>query len=103
MSIPTELLGRYECIEPSENMLRVWHIIHDLSRDIYVVLWGRMGNKAQVVEYDEKKALTKIRSKIKSTSKRPPYVKRDGYDETQGALSVSFIMSLKEEIENGSK
>jgi len=98
MAIPNELLGRYECIEPSINAKRVWHIIHDMSRDIYIVSYGRMGGTAKNIEYEEKRALREIKNKMRRTSKRPPYVKVAGYQEEDGSLAINFIVSLAREV-----
>ena len=96
--IPTYLLGRYECIEPEINARRVWHIVHDQTRNIYIVSYGRKGNRAVNIEYNEKQALEKIKSKMKYTSKRPAYIKVKGYEEVIGSLVVNFIADLAREF-----
>jgi hypothetical protein len=95
--IPTYLLGRYECIDPEINARRVWHIVHDQTRDVYIVSYGRINGHATNIEYNEKQARIKIAGKRKDTSKRPAYVKREGYEEVIGSLAINFICSLVDE------
>lgn len=90
--IPKEYLGRYHYVNPSENSNKFWHIVLDMSTQEYVCTWGRIGNNAPPpVIYDEKKAWTKIREKIKKG-----YFKQTGYMETTGTQSVHFIKTLCE-------
>ena len=96
--IPTYLLGRYECIEPEINACRVWHIVHNQTNNTYIVKYGRIGRGVKNIVYNEKQAMAKVKGKLKATSKRPAYVKRDGYEEVIGSLAANFIIDLAKEF-----
>jgi len=82
-------LGRYEFIDMSINSCKFYHIIHDLSRNVYIAKWGRIGNAPQSKEYTESQARKKISEKIKKG-----YVHKEGYPAVRGSAAVNFIRSL---------
>jgi len=94
--VPTEMLGRYEFTEnyigDRSGSHKFWHIVLDMSTQTYICTWGRIGEHSpDPVTYDAKKAMTKIKEKIKKG-----YLKVKGYDETTGCQSIHFITKMCE-------
>jgi len=83
-----EVFGRYECIDPSKNHNKFWHIVVDRTNNKVYATWGRIGNRSPTPkEYTIAQAEKKVREKIKKG-----YVKRDGFLEEVGHNSLNFIL-----------
>ena len=81
------IYGRYECIDPSKNQKKFWHIVYDRSTQKCIATWGRIGwNSPPPKEYSAAEAQKKIRAKLKKG-----YKKVTGYPEKIGCQSIHFI------------
>lgn len=81
--------GRYEYRDG--NSKKFWHIILDMTQQVCIASWGRIGNSPQSKTYTREEAAKKIREKIAKG-----YIKKQGYEEVIGNNSIHFILSDEE-------